>query len=132
MGKLFCDLKTDEEKANFFLTGRGYETGIVAPAIQNDVAMAYHRCAEYAKEVKALKAMLADAPQPDCIPDDDSTPTPTQIVHWLAEHEAQLSKTELGNAAPDHFELEYYIDDELGWKYISGPDPLALILEAME
>ena len=55
MNKLFSDLKTDEEKSNFFLSGRGYETGVIAPAIQNDVAMAYHRCAEYEKEVQALR-----------------------------------------------------------------------------
>lgn len=53
---LFCDLKTDEEKSTFFLTGRGYETGVIAQAIQNDVAMAYHRCAEYRKELEALQS----------------------------------------------------------------------------
>lgn len=52
---LFCDLKTDEEKSNFFLSGRGYETGIIALSIQNDVAMAYHRCAEYRKELEDLR-----------------------------------------------------------------------------
>jgi hypothetical protein len=56
MNKLFCDLKTDEEKAKFFLSGRGYETGVIAHSIQNDVAMAYHRCAEYKKELAALQA----------------------------------------------------------------------------
>ena len=56
MNKLFCDLKTDEEKAEFFLSGRGYETGVIAHSIQNDVAMAYHRCAEYKKELAALQA----------------------------------------------------------------------------
>ena len=56
MNKLFCDLKTDEEKAAFFLSGCGYETGVIAHSIQNDVAMAYHRCAEYQKELKALQA----------------------------------------------------------------------------
>lgn len=55
MNKLFSDMKTDEEKSAFFLSGRGYETGVVALAIQNDVAMAYHRCAEYEKEVQALR-----------------------------------------------------------------------------
>lgn len=55
--KLFCDLKTDEEKANFFLSGRGYETGVIAVSIQNDVAMAYHRCAEYKKELDRLRSM---------------------------------------------------------------------------
>lgn len=56
MDKLFCDLKTDEEKAAFFLSGRGYETGVISQAIQNDVAMAYHRCAEYKKELEALQS----------------------------------------------------------------------------
>ena len=41
--KLFSDCKTDKEKSNFFLSGRGYETGVIAKSIQNDVAMAYHR-----------------------------------------------------------------------------------------
>lgn len=53
---LFCDLKTDEEKSNFFLSGRGYETGVIAQAIQHDVAMAYHRCAEFKKDLEALLA----------------------------------------------------------------------------
>ena len=53
--QLFCDLKTDEEKATFFLTGRGYETGVIAKEIQNDVALAYHLSAEYAKELQALR-----------------------------------------------------------------------------
>ena len=60
MDKLFCDLKTDEEKAAFFLSGRGYETGVIAHSIQNDVAMAYHRCAEYQKELKALQSQDRD------------------------------------------------------------------------
>lgn len=55
---LFCDCKTDEEKSNFFLSGRGYETGVIAHSIQNDVAMAYHRCAELKKENDELRAML--------------------------------------------------------------------------
>src|SRR5690554_5803846 len=56
MNKLFGDMKTDEEKSAFFLSGRGYETGVIAQAIQNDVAMAYHRCAEYKKELEALQS----------------------------------------------------------------------------
>lgn len=56
MKHLFCDCKTDEEKANFFLSGRAVETGIIAPAISNDVAMAYHRCDEFKKERDALRA----------------------------------------------------------------------------
>lgn len=58
MKKLFSDLKNDEEKSAFFLSGRGYETGVIAQSIQNDVAMAYHRCAEYEKEIQALQEAL--------------------------------------------------------------------------
>lgn len=56
MDKLFSDLKTDIEKANFFLSGRGYETGVIAQAIQNDVAMAYSRCDAAAAELRRLEA----------------------------------------------------------------------------
>lgn len=52
---LFCDLKTDEEKSRFFLSGRGYETGVISKAIQNDVAMAYHRCTEYTYKEAGLE-----------------------------------------------------------------------------
>ncbi len=55
-GSLFCDMKTDADKANFFLSGRGYETGVIAKAIQNDVAMAYQRCANYAKQAQHPQA----------------------------------------------------------------------------
>ena len=56
MEKLFCDCKTDAEKSAFFLSGRAVETGVIAAAISNDVAMAYHRCDEFKKEVGALQA----------------------------------------------------------------------------
>jgi hypothetical protein len=55
--KLFCDLKNDAEKANFFLSGRGYETGVIARAIQNDVAMTYHRCAVATTELHRQHAL---------------------------------------------------------------------------
>ena len=57
-GLLFCDLKTDEEKYNFFLSGQAYASGIIAKSIQNDVAMAYKRCAGYQA---ACAAGLTDA-----------------------------------------------------------------------
>ena len=57
---LFCDCKTDEEKGNFFLSGRAVETGVIAPVISNDVAMAYHRCAQFKKENDALRAKVAE------------------------------------------------------------------------
>ena len=56
--RLFCDCKTDEEKSNFFLSGMAVETGVIAPAISNDVAMAYHRCAQFKKENDELRAEL--------------------------------------------------------------------------
>ena len=61
MKQLFCDCKTDKEKCNFFLSGRAVETGVIAPAISNDVAMAYHRCAEFKKECEALRAKIEAA-----------------------------------------------------------------------
>lgn len=71
--RLFCDLKTDEEKASFFLSGRGYESGVIAHSIQNDVAMAYQRCSEYRKEMKDLQAenerlrcIISDIKEWDC------------------------------------------------------------------
>ena len=56
--RLFCDCKTDEEKSNFFLSGKAVETGVIAPAISNEVAMAYHRCAQFKKENEELRASL--------------------------------------------------------------------------
>ena len=56
--RLFCDYQTDEEKSNFFLSGRAVETGVIAPAISNDVAMAYHRCAQFKKENDELRAKI--------------------------------------------------------------------------
>lgn len=60
MKQLFCDCKTDEEKSNFFLSGRAFETGIIAYSISNDVAMAYHRCAQFKKENDELRAEIAE------------------------------------------------------------------------
>jgi len=42
---LWCDLKTNDQRSKWLLLGRGYETGVVAKAIQNDLAMAYHKLA---------------------------------------------------------------------------------------
>ena len=60
MKQLFCDCRTDAEKRDFFLSGRAVETGVIAAAISNDVAMAYHRCDEFKKEVDALRARVAE------------------------------------------------------------------------
>lgn len=60
MEKLFCDCKTDAEKSAFFLSGRAVETGVIAAAISNDVAMAYHRCDEFKKERDELRAKIEE------------------------------------------------------------------------
>jgi hypothetical protein len=39
---LWADCETDEERRDFLLSGRAVATGIIAPAIVNDVAMAFH------------------------------------------------------------------------------------------
>lgn len=43
--QLWCDLKTDLEKAEFIECGRAADTGIIAPSIAADVADAYRRAA---------------------------------------------------------------------------------------
>lgn len=62
--KLWSDLKTDEERSAWLLLGRGYETGVVAQALQNDLAMAYHRLAALSAATtpagKSLKQLAAE------------------------------------------------------------------------
>ncbi len=41
MKKMWCDLKTDKDKAEFFKSGRGSATGVLIPAIELDVARVY-------------------------------------------------------------------------------------------
>ena len=47
---LWGDLETDEERVNFLIAGRGFETGIIAKAIQHEVAMAFRFRSEIIKE----------------------------------------------------------------------------------
>jgi hypothetical protein len=65
MNKLFIDCKTDEEKYNFFLSGQGYETGVIAASIQNDVAMAYKRCVSFQDELRRLNELNAELAKPE-------------------------------------------------------------------
>ena len=60
MNNLFSDCKSDQEKYKFFLSGRGYETGVIACAIQNDVAMAYQRGANFEIELRRLHEVNAE------------------------------------------------------------------------
>lgn len=39
--RLYCECKTDEERADFFASGRAHETGIVAASVAMDVARAF-------------------------------------------------------------------------------------------
>ena len=41
--KLWCDLKTDQERIKFLRSGRAWETGIIARSITEDVAQAFSR-----------------------------------------------------------------------------------------
>lgn len=50
---LWCDLRTDEERYNWLLLGRGFDTGIIARAIQNDLALAYKRLSQLQSEQAA-------------------------------------------------------------------------------
>jgi hypothetical protein len=43
---LWCDLTTDAQRSAWLLLGRGYETGVVAKAMQSDLARAYQRLAQ--------------------------------------------------------------------------------------
>jgi hypothetical protein len=56
---LWCDLTTDAERSTWLLLGRGYETGVVAKAMQNDFARAYQRLAQPVSEPVAW----IDAPE---------------------------------------------------------------------
>lgn len=54
--KLWCDLKTDQEKADFLKSGKAWETGIIAKAIEEEVAgvfefRAKHGIKHFTKEI---------------------------------------------------------------------------------
>lgn len=55
MKKLWCDLRSDAERSDYILSGQAYDAGVIAHAIQADVALAFHRCSEYGSEVRQLR-----------------------------------------------------------------------------
>jgi len=57
---LWGDLETDEERVNFLIAGRGFETGIMAKAIQHEVAMAFQFRSEIIKERMQPKTTQED------------------------------------------------------------------------
>lgn len=46
MNRLWCDLNSNTERAEFIECGRAVETGIIAPAIAKDLAAAYRDLAQ--------------------------------------------------------------------------------------
>ncbi len=56
--KLWCDLQTDVERIEFLQSGRACETGIIAPAIVNDIIAQY-------RKLQAVKQVLTSAFEPD-------------------------------------------------------------------
>jgi hypothetical protein len=74
---LWCDLTTDAERSAWLLLGRGYETGVVAKAMQSDLARAYQRLAQpvselVAEEREACAKVCDDLPVPPYVPDNDA------------------------------------------------------------
>ena len=63
---LWCDLTTDAERSAWLLLGRGYETGVVAKSMQNDLARAYQRLAQPVSEPVAWLNSL-DRSQPHAV-----------------------------------------------------------------
>ncbi len=47
--KLWCDLKTDQEKADFLRSGKAWDTGIIARGIEKEVAEAFQFRADFNK-----------------------------------------------------------------------------------
>jgi hypothetical protein len=52
--KLWCDLKTNRERYEFLISGRAVETGIVSPAIVDDIAKVF-KYFEHLPELLSLK-----------------------------------------------------------------------------
>ena len=52
---LWADCETDDDKFNFLISGRGLETGLIARAIQHEVAMAFKFRSEVMKERNITK-----------------------------------------------------------------------------
>jgi len=56
--KLWCDLKTDQERVEFLRSGRAWETGIIAKSIVEDVAQAFERYPNKSVATETLENIL--------------------------------------------------------------------------
>ena len=123
--RLFCDCKTDEEKSNFFLSGRAVETGVIAPAISNEVAMAYHRCAQFKKENDALRAKIAEMERQESVAYlDFGVSKVTSGFRWdnLAQHHVPFLNVEFESVQANS------PNDAKGWQ---DRDRLATMLNVL-
>lgn len=99
---LFADLKTDAQRRDWFLLGRGVETGIIAPALQTPLAIAYSKLVESGKlieqqqkRIDELEAQLNNYPMQPLVLDEDGTLRfeANPIVEWLATEVSDMNQT---------------------------------------
>lgn len=55
---LWCDCDTDKERAEFFRSGRACETGIIAKAIEQEVAKVFKFRYDMCHDLKKMKRFL--------------------------------------------------------------------------
>lgn len=86
---LWSDLKTDADRSAWLLLGRGVETGVIAPVIQADLAMAYHRLSlvqiriERAKQQAVADGEMFDRYHFAALVEDRVAAVPQpQVVDW--------------------------------------------------
>jgi len=78
---LWRDLKTDRQRADWLRLGMGYQTGVVAAAIQQELAMAYERLVGFQKIHAALE-------QPE--------------REWVGLTDEEIIKASIGNVEGEH------------------------------
>lgn len=114
--KLWSDLKTDEERSAWLLLGRGCETGVVAPALQNDIAMAYHRLAllgaasvaqDEREALADLRAAVAFLDQVQSAPDSEK---PIGVLRDAREWLERAARAALSAATPPADEARNQIE----------------------
>lgn len=84
--KIYLDCESDAERADFFASGRAYETGIVAASIQHDVARAFYALSLIGDAISWPPHLLSEisrgfppSPPADGPPSPDSRERPALI-----------------------------------------------------